>query len=151
MQLIITEMNIISQARDKALGNTFLTCSSHPREQQVGNRELWGCSQPAEMPAGPQCYCVTTQQSWTALPAWLWNYQGLLAPAALDDPHLVVWITQDFLFQDIFAEHNSGMGLHTPQGGHAARKAPKPQLGRNSFEMTVVTLNLTPQQYFFKL
>lgn len=46
MQLIITEMKLISQARGKVLGDTLLTCSSHPREQQGGNRGLWdvhGC------------------------------------------------------------------------------------------------------------
>lgn len=74
-----------------------------------------------------------------------------MAPAALDDPRVVVWVTQDFLFQHVFAGHDSGMGLEAAQGGNAARKAPKPQLGRNSFEMTVVTLSLTPQQHFFQV
>lgn len=110
-------------------GRHLPDCSSHPREQRDGNRDLWGCSQLAETSAGPECHCIATQWSWTALPAWLWNYQGILAPAALDDPHLIVWITQDFLLQHIFAGRGSGMGLHAAQGGHAARKAPNPTWG----------------------
>lgn len=40
------------------------------------------------------------------------------------------------------------LDLHAAQGGHAARKSPKPWPRRNSFEMVVVSLNLTPQQCF---
>jgi len=35
------------------------------------------------------------------------------------------------------------------QGGHAASKVPKPQPRRNSFEMTVVSLNLIHPTMFF--
>lgn len=77
MQLITTEKNIISQARGKALGDTSLTCSSHPREQQGGSRDLWGSSQTAEVPAGPQHHWVTTPWSRTALTTWFWNFPGI--------------------------------------------------------------------------
>lgn len=122
-------MNIIRQARDKALRDTFLTCSSHPREQQVGDRDLWGCSQLAEMPAGPQCCCFTTQQSWAALPAWFWNYQGILALAALDDPSLVVWITQGFLFHHILLDMTMEWVCMLPKVHMLQERQPNPCLG----------------------
>lgn len=67
MEPILIEMRAVSQADGEALGDLFLIRTSHPREQQAGDRELCGSLQLAEMPTGPQCHCVAIQWSWTAL------------------------------------------------------------------------------------
>lgn len=86
-------MKIISQARGKALGDTFLTCSSHPREQKVGT-EISG-----HVHSWQRCHQVL---SATAL---LLNGAGLHCELDLET-------TKEFWLQQLLMIHVWWSGLH---------------------------------------
>lgn len=135
-----------SWAGGKALGaplpNRWLT----PREQQAGDTELWVSLQLAEMPMSP----LPLRSYWVEL--------GCIGNLILELPGFsrTCWSMAGgldypvpFLPAQLCCWSRIVLDLHFAQVGHAAREAPKAWPSSNGSEMTVVSLNLSPELFIF--